>query len=462
MASGRILSLTTESKNYTDSKKGRIFKIFGLSIPMIIGVLGRVVMNLIDTAMIGALGPNAIAAVNLSIFTSSLVTDFIIAIGAAVLSLSARRFGEGKISEIKEILTESVIITLIIGIPLSIFGAVAAPYIIPFINNDPLVVTQSSGYLRIINAGWILVMLFYVFEGYYDGIGRPDLYLKNIVIIVIVNVFLNYCLINGNFNFPAMGTTGAAIATIGGYFIGIITFLITMIWENKSIAIFKRCQNLVHRSNIRKKVYKIFVSIGTQNLAIISGFFAFIILSGKISVIAMAVTGIVLQLANTLVLLANAFGKAAGTLAGRSLGAKAHKIAFYWGLTTAMVGLCCLSPIFLIFIARPDLVISVFTKDAVVISSSVLLIQILGCGMTFDVFVTILMNTMLGTGWVRAIVVWNIIGIWAIFIPLSVVGVVHYNVEVLGLWMSLFVYRIVIGIAFLIEYNRKKWLNVKL
>ena len=462
MAPERILSVTAQRKNLPYKKKDRVFKILSLSFPMIIGVLGRVAMNLIDTAMIGTLGPSAIAAVNLSIFTSSLVTDFIIAIGAAVLSLSARRFGEGKISQIKEILTESVIITLIIGIPLSIIGAFAAPYIIPLINNDTFVVAQGTSYLRIINSGWILVMLFYVFQGHYDGIGRPSIYLKNIVIIVIVNVVLNYCLIYGKLNFPAMGTKGAAIATISGYFVGVLTFLITMIWENKSFSIFKRCGYLVHRANMRKKILKLFTSIGTQNLAIISGFFVFIIISGHISVIAMAVTGIVLQLANTLVLLANAFGKAAGTLASRSLGAKAPKIAFNWGLETATVGLFSLIPIFFIFITRPVLVMTIFSKDAVIISSAVLLIKMLGYGMTFDVFATILMNTMLGTGWVRSIVVWNIAGIWLLFIPLSVVGVVHYNVEVLGLWMSLFVYRIIVGSAFLIEYQRKKWLNVKL
>ena len=176
----------------------------------------------------------------------------------------------------------------------------------------------------------------------------------------------------------------------------------------------------------------------------------------------MAITGIVLQIANTLVLLANAFGKTGGTLAGRSLGAEVPQLAFQWGLKTALVGLFCLSPIFVIFLISPDLVMSFFTKDPKMIASSMRLIQILGIGMTFDVFATILMNTMLGTGWVRLIVVWNIVGIWAIFIPLSVVGVLHYKVGVLGLWTSLFVYRIIVGVGFVFEYQRKKWLTVKL
>jgi putative MATE family efflux protein len=462
MATEHTLRVTPKHKYSANSIKHRINQIFILSLPMIIGGLGRVIMNLIDTVMIGNLGPSAIAAVNLSIFTSSLVTDFIIAIGAAVMSLSARRLGEGNISQINEILTESILITLIIGIPLSIMGACVAPYILPLINNDPLVIKQGTGYLRIINSGWIVVMLYYVFQGHYDGIGRPHIYLINTGVIVVFNVILKYCLIYGNFSFPAMGTTGAAIATISAYFFGLLTFLITMIRENKSFAIFKRCRNLAQRSIIRIKLYKLFAAIGVQNFAIISGFFVFITISGQISVIAMAVTGIVLQLANTLVLLANAFGRTAGTLASRSLGANEPQVAYNWGLQTATVGLLGLSPVFVIFLSGPDLVMSVFTKDTDMITSSMLIIQILGGGMTFDVFATILMNTMLGTGWVRSIVVWNILGIWALFIPLSVVGVVQYKVGILGLWTSLFVYRVVVGIVFLFEYQRKKWLNVLL
>jgi len=127
-----------------------------------------------------------------------------------------------------------------------------------------------------------------------------------------------------------------------------------------------------------------------------------------------------------------------------------------------LVGLFFLSPIFATFLAAPELVMTVFTKDPDMITSSVLIIQILGIGMTFDVFATILMYSMLGTGWVRSIVIWNILGIWGLFIPLSVVGVLYLKVGVLGLWTSLFVYRVAVGIAFVFEYQRKKWLNVQI
>jgi len=462
MATENIIRIATKHKYTVNLIRNRTGKILILSLPMLIGVLGAVIMNLIDTVMIGALGPNAIAAVNLSIFTSSLVVDFTVAMGAAVLSLCARRFGEGRKAETKEIFSEAILIALTVGIPLSIAGAFAAPHVLPLINSNPLVIEQGTNYLRITNAGWILIILFYVFQGYYDGIGRPYIYLKNIGVMGFVNVTLNYCLINGNFHFPAMGTSGAAIATVSSYFSGIMIFVLKMIWENRSFAIFKRCRNLAQRSDIRKKIIKLSASIGVQNLAIISGFFVFMTISGKISVIAMAITGIVLQLANTLVLFARAFGRAGGTLAGQALGAALPKVAFRRGLQTGLVGLFFLSPIFATFLAAPEFAMTVFTKDPDMITSSVPIIQILGIGMTFDVFATILMYTMLGTGWVRSIVIWNILGIWVLFIPLSVVGVLYLKVGVLGLWISLFVYRVAVGIAFLFEYHRKKWLSVKI
>lgn len=462
MLNGNVSIISSKTKYSVITVKRRGAQILSLSFPMILAVIGRVIMNLIDTAMVGALGSHAIAGVNLSIFTSSLVTDFLIAIGAAVLALTARRLGENRKSQTKEILAESISIALSIGIPLSILGGFTASRILPLINNDLEVINQGKNYLMIISSGWFLIMLFYAFQGYYDGIGRPSVYLINILVVVNVNVALNYCLIQGKYFFPALGTTGAAIATISAYFFGVIVFILIHMSESKSFVLFNRCKNPTTRKENRKKLSKLFVSIGAQNLAIISGFFVFVTLSSRISVQAMAITGILLQLSNTLVLLANAFGRTAGSLAGQALGAKESRKALKSGMETSTVGLLCLMPIFIIFIFAPEFVMSIFISEPDMIIASVPILQILGGGMIFDVFATILMNTMLGAGWVRSIVIWNIIGIWIVFIPLAIVDVFYFHFSVLGFWTSLFIYRILVGIVFVFEYKRKKWLKKNL
>ena len=65
------------------------------------------------------------------------------------------------------------------------------------------------------------------------GSGNTKIAMTTNVVSNAVNVFLNYCLIQGHFGFPALGVVGAAIATVAGTVVACI-MSVASLFRNKS------------------------------------------------------------------------------------------------------------------------------------------------------------------------------------------------------------------------------------
>lgn len=194
--------------------KAFLRKTFAITIPIVLQNLLNNLVNLIDTLMIGQLGETSIAAVGLAnklFFIFSLLM-FGVSSGSSVLS--AQYWGKGELLNIKRVLR----ISLIMGVGGSLLFVIPGFFFPEFVMSifTPLSGTISEGakYLVIIVFSYPLTAVTMT----YVSILRSMNYVKLPVIItsisILVNVFLNYCLIYGKLGFPEMGVSGAALATL--------------------------------------------------------------------------------------------------------------------------------------------------------------------------------------------------------------------------------------------------------
>ena len=189
-------------------------KTMAITIPIVLQNLLNNVLNLVDTLMIGKLGVTDIAAVGLAnrVFFVFALLMFGVCSGSGVLA--AQYWGKREMPNIKRVLRMSLMIGVGCSFLFVIPGVLCPEIVMRIFTPQPGTIAQVSKYLAIIALSYPLTAV----TNAYVSILRSMNYVKLPVIItsisICVNVFLNYVMIFGKFGFPAMGVSGAALATL--------------------------------------------------------------------------------------------------------------------------------------------------------------------------------------------------------------------------------------------------------
>ena len=118
-------------------------RILGLAVPIIGGMVSQNVLNLVDAAMVGSLGDEALAGVGLGGFLNFLLSAFILGVSAGVQVMAARRVGEGRKSETAIPLNGGLLLAVSIALPWSALLVTLAPYYFGLLTGDTAVVVQG-------------------------------------------------------------------------------------------------------------------------------------------------------------------------------------------------------------------------------------------------------------------------------------------------------------------------------
>ena len=197
-------------------KENKIFykTLLTLCIPIIIQNLLSTLINMVDTIMVGGLGEVSVAAIGIAnqyFFLYNMALSGII--GGAGLFI-AQFFGKNDKANIRKITALGALSALTLGI---IFAAMAIFYpkfIIHFFSLDESVIEIAVNYFIIIGFCYPIIAISNVFSMGSRSIRNPKLGMICSSISLGLNIILNYIFIFGKFGMPALGTSGAALATV--------------------------------------------------------------------------------------------------------------------------------------------------------------------------------------------------------------------------------------------------------
>jgi len=165
------------------------------------GMVSQNVLNLVDTGMVGVLGDAALAAVGVASFANFLAIAFIMGMATGVQAMSARRKGEGRLDETAIPLNGGLLLVAVLALPASALLFWGAPALFPFLNDDPAVIELAVPYWQARLVAMVFVGMNFAFRGYWNAVDLSRLYLRTILLMHAVNIFLNYALIFGHFGF---------------------------------------------------------------------------------------------------------------------------------------------------------------------------------------------------------------------------------------------------------------------
>jgi putative MATE family efflux protein len=438
-----------------DRKRSR--EVLALALPIIAAMTSQNILNLVDTAMVGHLGPAVLAGVGLASFLNFMAVAFITGMSSAVQAVAARRYGEGNHGETALPLNGGILLSVLIGVPLSALLFVGAPRIIGALNQDPEVVAAGTTYFQLRLLSIFAIGMNFSFRGYWSAIKLARLYMYTLLGMHSFNIVLNWCLIYGHLGLPAMGVAGAGLGTTLSIFLGTTTYLV-LGWRYARPAGFLAARP--SREQLRN-LLRLGLPSSVQQMLFAAGFTVLFWIVGKVGTAELAVANVLINISLVAVLPGVGFGLAAATLAGQALGRGDAGDAHRWAWDVFKVAAILLTAIGLPMLLIPRTILQLFLADPTLIELGVLPLRLIGVGILIDGLGLILMQALFGVGASRLVMGVSVGLQWGLFLPAAYIlgPVLGYGLT--AIWLAMTAYRGLQSLVLMVAWERRRWVHIR-
>jgi putative MATE family efflux protein len=185
-----------------------------LTWPMVIGHLGMVAFNLVDTFYIGRLGLRELAALSYTFPVVMVVSSLAIGLGIGTAAVVSRAIGEGNQAKVRRLTTDSLVLALfLVGVFIGI-GILTIDPVFRLVGATADLLPLISQYMRIWYFGMICVVIPMVGNNAIRATGDTKTPAAIMLVAVLINMVLDPLLIFGIGPFPRLELKGAAISTV--------------------------------------------------------------------------------------------------------------------------------------------------------------------------------------------------------------------------------------------------------
>lgn len=425
-----------------------------LAWPVILAEMGWVLMGIVDTIIVGPLGPAAIGAVG----TGSTLFFAVMVLGMGTLyaldTFVSQSFGAGRIDECHRWLFAGLQLAAIMSVALIVVGFVGVE-LLALVGIHAEVLALLQPYLRTLFWSAPVLLVFTVLRRYLQAMHATRPLLAAVVIANAVNALGNWVLIYGHWGAPAMGVIGSAYATLAAR-ISLVGFLWFVIVRRE-----QRWPSGLHDvpfafDSVRVwKVLRLGAPAALQLALEVGVFAAASALAGRISPIALAANQIVLNIASFFFMIPLGLSSAAAVRVGYALGRgdpRHARIAGWSALGLAFGFALCIATT---FVAVPASFIRIFTDDPAVLAVGVTVLMICAVFQPFDGFQVVATGALRGAGETRTPMAFNLVGHWMVGLPIAYVLCFRLAWGVVGLWIGLSIGLILIGSGLILVWRSR-------
>lgn len=186
--------------------------IWELAWPAILGNLLHSTVGIVDMKIVGSLGPAAVAATGTGNRIFFVLQAVLMAVTAGTTALVARAWGAGDRQEAERVTRASLWLCASVSLLLSVPAFVFADQLAAVFRLEAETVALAATFIRWISPFNVVFAVFFVISAGLRAAGDTRTPLWIGAGTNVVNVFLVYSLVYGEFGFPAMGVAGAALA----------------------------------------------------------------------------------------------------------------------------------------------------------------------------------------------------------------------------------------------------------
>ena len=196
-------------------KDNRFYKSF-FSMTLLIALQNLITfsVSLADNIMIGSYSETALSGVAIVNQIQFLLQMLMTGISNGISVLGSQYWGKRQDGPIRKVASIGVSLAIGTGLLMMALVTVFPSQVLHLLCNDEAVIAEGLRYLRIISWSYVFFSVGAVLLGALRAVETVKIGFFVNLTALFVNIFLNYGLIYGKLGMPALGTEGAAIATL--------------------------------------------------------------------------------------------------------------------------------------------------------------------------------------------------------------------------------------------------------
>ena len=184
-------------------------RVLALSYPIIVANLSQIVIGIVDTVMISRVSTEALAAAAVASSINIAAAMLFGGWATAAQVISARRYGEGRLTSIGRLLDVSLLVGIGAGLVVLLVLSIGSGPLLAAFGLSEAVRAEGVPYLRVLALAAPLAAATAMFRAVYAGVGETSVAMRMTVLVNVINIPLNYVLI-----FVAgWGLLGAGVGT---------------------------------------------------------------------------------------------------------------------------------------------------------------------------------------------------------------------------------------------------------
>ncbi|HOJ81974.1 MAG TPA: MATE family efflux transporter [Acetomicrobium flavidum] len=430
-----------------------------LALPSLLELMLATLFGMVDMIMVGNVSAASLAAVGISNQPMMLILAVFQALNVGTTVLVARFIGTGDRRSSGLVLRQTLILTAILGVLTSLIGFLFARRVVVFMGAKPEVIPLATSYFGIVALGSIFIAITMGITAALRGAGDTVSPMKYNILSNLINVFGNYILIYGKLGFPAMGVTGAALSTTISRGLGMMMAFYAVHRQGSIFSNFPLLRLKVDVGLV-KRMLRIGLPSGLEQVALRTGQIEFARTAASLGTMVFAAHQIALNVVGLSFAPGQAFGIAATTLVGQSLGAGRPDVAERCGFETRRLGMIIAFSIALLFFFFGRQIADIYINDAEVTRMAAKALKIVAIMQPLQSTQFILAGALRGAGDTRWPLLSTMIGIWCIRVVFAKVFVA-LGFGLIGLWTAQLLDQLFRSIFIYKRYTSDRWKTIR-
>ncbi len=442
-----------------------------LGAPLLAGMVSEFFMYIADSAMVGRLGTEYLAAIAIATLFAEILWVIVWPFAPGTQALAARRYGQQEADtntsdsdhqvlqqKTGEILDNSMVVSFSIGI-VAIFIAAFAEEILRLLIDDSELIRLAVSYIGINKCAMPLAGIFFSLYGFLAAVNLTRVIMVASVGLNVFNIFFNYALIFGKFGLPAMGRAGAAIGTVLAQTLGTV-FLVIYIFVSKKTGIYRCGRFCSLQWNLMKDIFIASGPMIAQLGLVLTIILYYESLIARFGTVYLAVTHVIFTMFMLNRTLIGGFAEGGSVLIGNHRGRGEPKEAIRYANATELIAFLFGVVLVILILVFPESIIKVFNQEPETVDigarglkffSVFIFINILGY--PFEIIFT-------HNGWGKYPLVTELVSIVVFALGLTVLLTRFFKMGIDAAWLSLGLYMVCYSVLLVGGFLSKRWLDV--